>query len=57
MSAIRLFSHSYGDMLTTNTMPPVAPTDDQLVAGCLAADRQAFTRIVERHQTLVCSLA
>jgi len=44
-------------MITTNTMQPAALNDAQLVAECLAGNRQAFGRIVERHQTLVCSLA
>jgi len=44
-------------MVTTNTMHPAALDDGQLVAECLAGNRQAFGRIVERHQTLVCSLA
>ena len=32
-------------------------TDAALVAGSLAGDREAFRQIVERHQTLVCSIA
>ena len=32
-------------------------TDADLVADCLAGDREAFSRIVERHQRLLCSLA
>jgi len=44
-------------MVTTNTMRPAALNDAQLVAECLAGNRQAFGQIVERHQTLVCSLA
>jgi RNA polymerase sigma-70 factor (ECF subfamily) len=30
-----------------------APTDDELVRACLAGDRQAFDRLVERHQRQV----
>src|SRR2546430_3951647 len=32
-------------------------TDAELVAACLAGDREAFSRIVERYQRLLCSLA
>src|SRR6476660_5755940 len=32
-------------------------TDAGLVAACLAGDREAFSRIVERYQRLLCSLA
>jgi len=31
--------------------------DADLVAGSLAGGREAFRQIVERHQTLFCSLA
>jgi len=33
------------------------PMDAELVATCLAGDREAFGRIVERYQRLLCSLA
>src|SRR5580765_1135018 len=32
-------------------------TDEDLVAACLSGDREAFGRIVERYQRLLCSLA
>ena len=32
-------------------------TDAELVAACLTGDREAFSRIVERYQRLLCSLA
>jgi RNA polymerase sigma factor (sigma-70 family) len=32
-------------------------TDAELVAACLEGDREAFARIVERYQRLLCSLA
>src|SRR4030095_17165305 len=32
-------------------------TDAELVAACLAGDRESFGRIVERYQRLLCSLA
>lgn len=32
-------------------------TDAELVADCLAGDRDAFERVVERYQRLLCSLA
>lgn len=31
--------------------------DEELVAGTLAGDRESFQRIVERYQTLICSVA
>jgi RNA polymerase sigma factor (sigma-70 family) len=39
------------------TMDLLERTDAQLVAQCLAGDRDAFRAIVERYQTLVCSIA
>ena len=41
----------------TTLSAPVAPDDTQLVARSLDGDTDAFGRIVERYQTLVCSLA
>ena len=39
-------------------MPTIEVTSDaELVAACLAGDRAAFGRIVERYQRLLCSLA
>lgn len=38
-----------------NTIEDV--TDSDLVAACLDGDRDAFGRIVERYQSLLCSLA
>lgn len=35
----------------------MGPEDAALVAAVLAGDRQAFARIVERYQALICSLA
>jgi len=32
-------------------------TDAELVAACLEGDREAFSRVVERYQRLLCSLA
>src|SRR6266850_6254375 len=32
-------------------------TDAELVAACLTGDREAFGRVVERYQRLLCSLA
>src|SRR5205807_6638366 len=32
-------------------------TDAELVAACLAGDREALRRIVDRYQRLLCSLA
>ena len=42
-------------METTSSIELV--TDAELVAACLAGDREAFRRIVERYQRLLCSLA
>lgn len=45
-------------MTTPGFMTPiVAASDAELVAACQAGDRDAFGRIVERYQRLLCSLA
>ena len=45
-------------MTTPNAMSSInVISDAELVAACLAGDRQAFGRIVERYQRLLCSLA
>ena len=45
-------------MQPTDAMPSTAMTSDaELVAACLDGDREAFGRIVERYQRLLCSLA
>ena len=42
--------------------PPSSPPpasfrqDAELVAACLAGDREAFVEIVQRHQSLVCAV-
>jgi len=46
-----------GDMITLKTMTAVEPTDADLVSKCLGGSRDAFRHIVERYQTLICSLA
>ena len=38
-------------------MPATEQTDADLVADSLNGSRDAFRRIVERYQTLICSLA
>src|SRR5436190_1152033 len=39
-------------------MSPVElATDTELVSACLSGDREAYSRIVERYQDLLCSLA
>ena len=43
--------------MTLKTMPAAEPTDADLVADSLNGSRDAFRRIVERYQTLICSLA
>ncbi len=44
-------------MINIKTMPAVEPNDAELVAESLSGSRDAFRRIVERYQTLICSLA
>ena len=44
-------------MMTTRTMDPAKPNDSELVAQSLGGSREAFRQIVERYQTLICSLA
>ena len=44
-------------MMTLKTMPAAEQTDADLVADSLNGSRDAFRRIVERYQTLICSLA
>lgn len=43
--------------LMTNTATSVETTDAEFVAQAKAGDANAFERLVERHQSLVCSLA
>jgi len=44
-------------MMTLKNMPAAEQTDADLVADSLNGHRDAFRRIVERYQTLICSLA
>ena len=44
-------------MMTLKTMPALEQNDAELVAESLDGSRDAFRRIVERYQTLICSLA
>lgn len=45
-------------MPPSEELAPAAPVADaDLVAACLAGEREAFARIVERYQRLLCSLA
>jgi RNA polymerase sigma factor (sigma-70 family) len=43
-------------MMTTQTMSATANRDAQLVEWSLTGDRDAFRQIVERYQSLVCSI-
>src|SRR5271154_1042910 len=43
-------------MMTTQTMSTAANSDVQLVEWSLTGDRNAFRKIVERYQSLVCSI-
>jgi len=44
-------------MMMTNTMPVMANNDAELVGATLSGNRDAFTQIVSRYQSLICSLA
>ena len=44
-------------MMTNRTMTTEEHSDTELVSRSLAGDRDAFSRIVSRYQTLICSLA
>lgn len=44
-------------MATHVIMPAAANNDAELVNGTLAGDRDAFSQIVSRYQSLICSLA
>src|ERR1039458_2557442 len=44
-------------MMTIKTMTVLEQNDAELVADSLNGSRDAFRRIVERYQTLICSLA
>lgn len=44
-------------MMTIKTMPALEQNDAELVAESLDGSRDAFRRIVERYQTLICSLS
>jgi len=43
--------------MTTKTMDTAEPNDSDLVAESLGGSREAFRQIVERYQTLICSMA
>jgi RNA polymerase sigma factor (sigma-70 family) len=43
--------------MTMNSLPLAAASDEQLWQKSIDGDREAFGRIVERYQSLVCSLA
>ena len=49
--------HVCGDMIATETMAATACNDAELVAETLGANRDAFSQIVVRYQSLICSLA
>src|SRR5215475_11987802 len=44
-------------MILNETMTAEEQSDTELVSRTLAGDRDAFSRIVARYQTLICSLA
>ena len=43
-------------MMTPKLMPVAANNDAELVEGTLAGNRDAFSHIVSRYQSLICSL-
>jgi len=45
------------DMMTNGTMSLIAPDDAELVVATLSGNRDAFSQIVSRYQSLICSLA
>jgi len=44
-------------MMTSNLMSVAVNNDAELVSGTLAGNRDAFSQIVSRYQSLICSLA
>ncbi len=46
-----------GDMMTTEPRPTMECNDAEWVSQSLAGSREAFSRIVEQYQSLICSLA
>ncbi len=44
-------------MMTTKLMSATVNNDAELVSGTLSGDRDAFSQIVSRYQSLICSLA
>jgi hypothetical protein len=47
----------YLSVITMNLLMSAAVSDEELWQSSREGDRDAFSRIVERYQTLVCSLA
>jgi len=52
-----LFGCLRADMMKTEAMHAAQQHDADLVAESLGGNQEAFRKIVERHQTLICSLA
>src|ERR1017187_9874247 len=50
-------SNHLSDVMMTTLMPVTANNDAELVSGTLAGNRDAFSQIVTRYQSLICSLA
>ena len=57
LSQARRFWHSYHMNMTAEAGIPVGSSDAKLVENSLRGDRDAFSQIVARYQSLVCSLA
>jgi hypothetical protein len=51
-----LSRHICDDMMIPKLMPVAANNDAELVAGTLAGNRDAFSQIVSRYQSLISSL-
>jgi RNA polymerase sigma factor (sigma-70 family) len=57
LSPPAFFRPLYGNMINHRIMSALETSDSDLVAQSLRGSREAFRQIVERYQTLVCSLA
>jgi RNA polymerase sigma factor (sigma-70 family) len=56
LSGFSLPDHLCVDMIAIKAMQLATPNDAELVDGTLAGNRDAFSQIVSRYQSLVCSL-
>jgi RNA polymerase sigma factor (sigma-70 family) len=56
LSPLAFFGCLQADMIAIEAKRGAQPNDAELVAKSLAGDQDAFRQIVERYQTLICSL-